>query len=133
MSRTPNYADVVAGTLGRVLKQDDRASGAAGRLYADLHEELVTNYYVKYYVQDDFTVAALVRRRDHVTDVIGVSKRNTTDPKNPLRGKSLALSRAIRQFVDASLTIMVADAQEELEYTSTLDPIPDPRPTAPTF
>lgn len=115
MSRIPNYADVVAGTIGRVLQQDDRAWGVEKTLFADFTEELLTKYRVQYYVQDDFTVAALVRLEDRVTTVVGVSKRNITDPKMPLRGKSLALSRAIRKHIQNRLTELTEQTQKDLE------------------
>lgn len=94
MNKTPNYADVVRGTLGRVLEQHSAPIG----MYSDLYDELIKTYCPKYFVQDGFTVATLVHRGSEITEFVGVSKRNASDPKLPLRGKSLALSRAIRSF-----------------------------------
>ena len=50
-----------------------------------------------YYMQDDFTVAVL--DKGNGKRYVGVSKRNASDHKNPIRGKSLALARAYKSAV----------------------------------
>ena len=100
MSKSPNYEAVVTGTLNRTLQQ----WASCGRSeflveYNTLHNELINLFYPVYFIQDDFTVATLVRQTDNKTMFVGVSKRNVEDPKLPIRGKSLSLSRAVRSLI----------------------------------
>lgn len=110
MNRVPNYADVVTGTLSRVLKQAGEWDNE-GLYYADLSDDLLNNYFPKYVIQGDFTVALLCRVKDQVTEFVGVSKRNVRDPRIPLRGKSLALARAIRTYALTQMQKTSEDAQ----------------------
>jgi hypothetical protein len=101
MSNTPNFEDVVIGTLGRTLSQHDLMYH-----YDSLHTELTSEWNVAYRVQDNFTTAVLFKTvgRDsgelRTEDMfVGVSKRNTQDRNLPIRGRSLALSRAVHAFL----------------------------------
>lgn len=96
MSRNPNYADVVTGTVGRVLEQGGYATYPM--FNPCVEETILTQYIPEYHMQDDFTVALLIRVDGGQTRVLGVSKRNAEDAKSPLRGKSLAVSRAVRKL-----------------------------------
>ena len=103
MSKSPEFKEVAAGTLNRALSQVDHLSpDVKQNTYNEMMNALL-NFEPSYYVQDDFTVALLLTRSGHASRFVGVSKRNVTDPKNPLRGKSLALSRAVRSFVNSRL------------------------------
>lgn len=114
MSTTPNYEAVVAGTVQKVIGKKTDV-----KLFNSLYEDLMDNYQVRYHRQDDFTVALLIDKNspadydDHV--YVGVSKRNPIDRASPLRGRALALSRAVRRMVESRL------AGEKEETTSATD------------
>lgn len=66
----------------------------------------LSKFDVRYFVQDDFTVALVSVVENGTIDhkYVGVSKRNPTDHKNVLRGRSLALSRALKSALKGYLT-----------------------------
>ncbi len=92
---TPNFTEVVTGTLKRLLEKKV--------LREDNHDSILTTVLeglgVQYFQQDDFTVAVLYEASDGKAMSVGVSKRNPTDQPMLLRGRSLALSRAVKEFV----------------------------------
>jgi hypothetical protein len=100
MSNTPNFEDVVVGTLGRTLEQHDLMYH-----YDSLHSELTNEWNVAYRVQDNFTTAVLFKSVSATAELrtedmfVGVSKRNAEDRNLPIRGRSLALSRAVHAFL----------------------------------
>jgi hypothetical protein len=112
----PNYQDVLSHTLNRMLdkgelpfKYNPGEPGDEGQqrsaVYGKYYDLLNHQYGVQFHHQGDFMVALLIPVQpaddDYVrTDYhIGVSKRNPTDPKVVIRGKSLALTRAFQNFV----------------------------------
>ena len=101
MGNTPNYADVVTGTLKRTLSQHE-----AMYHYDNLLGELTEQWNVAYRTQDNFTTAVLFNvGRDKLEELgpedmfVGVSKRNAEDRNLPIRGRSLALSRAVHALL----------------------------------
>ncbi len=94
-NNTPNFVEVVTGTLKRLLEKkvlrDDN--------FTTTQVTVLSGLGVQYFQQDDFTVAVLSETVTGKAVAAGVSKRNPTDQPMPLRGRSLALSRAVKEFV----------------------------------
>lgn len=91
-----SFDDVVTGTLDRAADQLNLSQVE----YANLHEA-ISQMAVQYTRQDKFTtIAVLVLKEDHQYVSVGASKRNPTDRPNDTRGKALALTRAVRLFVE---------------------------------
>jgi hypothetical protein len=88
----PDYQEVLTGTLGRAFN-------------GVIPEEIVRHFegtLAVYYVQDrHITVAAVVSDLGTLLGA-GASKRNPEDRPNALRGKALALTRAIRAAIVVS-------------------------------
>lgn len=97
MPRVPNYADVVTGTISKILEKE-LLNVLPADTFANLHDELSSMYYPVYHVQGEFTVALLTHVDSNATECVGVSKRNRADSPNALRGAATALSRAVRAF-----------------------------------
>ena len=95
MKAIPNFKAVTEGTIRRLVDKKILANS--------LVESTVTTVMFgtlpTYFQQGDFTVAILQNVDSGVPVAVGVSKRNPTDQKNLLRGRSLALSRAVKEFV----------------------------------
>lgn len=96
MSRNnPDFRAVTEGTVRRLADK---------KVLADnLIERTITTVTIgtlpTYFQQGDFTIALLQNVDTNEALAVGVSKRNPTDQKNLLRGRSLALSRAVKEFV----------------------------------
>lgn len=101
--RTPSFEDVVQGVATRIGEKRNIPLITLN----DVTTEVMSDYGVEYHIQGDFTVATMFtkscRDEDRVT-FVGVSKRNPTDRMNGLRGKALALSRAVRKTIEFELT-----------------------------
>jgi hypothetical protein len=93
-NNTPNFASVVEGVLNRMSEKDEVLELQHKNLY-----DSVLSLTPVYLAQDDFAIVLLVDTMIGNTVAVGVSKRNPIDQKNLLRGRSLALSRAVRGFV----------------------------------
>lgn len=85
MSINPDVKSVVDGVLRKIYENGSPS----------ISQDLVNNYNVRYFVQGEFTTAMLQNKEDPTKVFLGVSKRNPEDHKNPLRGRALALSRAV--------------------------------------
>lgn len=92
---TPEFVSVVEGVLNRLVEQNVLPAGR----YQEFHEMTVASTHPVYVQQDDFTVALLNSLTSGVTLAVGVSKRNPVDQRLPLRGRALAVSRAVRELV----------------------------------
>lgn len=57
-----------------------------------------SEHLIAYHVQDNFTVCVLFNALMHYVTGVGVAKREPGDKPDPLRGKEIALSRAIRNI-----------------------------------
>jgi mevalonate kinase len=90
----PDFESVVKGVVCRMLQYDQTNQQSIMESMSGLLSAIEPIYQQ----QDNFTVAVLVNKNDKTFRCLGVSKRNLEDPKNPLRGKALALSRAIRAY-----------------------------------
>lgn len=117
MNPTPNYPEVVSNTVLKAL-----GNNATSKIYNSIYEDLMDNYEVKYRRQDDFTVALLIDKHSPASDYdhvfVGVSKRNPIDHASPLRGRALALSRAVRRVVESRLRGEKEEAQPATNGTS---------------
>ena len=94
MSNIPEFESVVMGTLNSMVKKKELDHETMSRR----HVELTQGVFVNYFTQENFTVCTL-QNNDATILSIGVSKRNNGDEFNSLRGRALALTRAIREFV----------------------------------
>ncbi len=111
-SRFPDFRAVVNGTLIRLAEKGVLAADDLNEVNVTILEGLTP----KYFCQDDFTVAVLQSQgADNAVVAVGVSKRNPTDRPMVLRGRSLALSRAVKEFV----TKVVLPSLNETPYTDT--------------
>jgi len=97
MVRNPDYQSVVAGVVQRVFEKEQKLT------YDETQRVITTlldgGVQPTYHQQGDFTLATLLGPNGTMV-AFGISKRNPTDQKLPLRGRALALSRAVHQFVD---------------------------------
>lgn len=98
---TPEFVSVVEGVLNRLVEQ----KVLAGERYKEFHDLTVSAVVPQYVQQDDFTVALLNSTSSGVTLAVGVAKRNPIDARMPLRGRALAVSRAIRELVENQLRL----------------------------
>ncbi len=95
MARNPDYKAVIEGTLLRLMDKNILPADKFNVAFTTLYSGMTPIYHG----QDDFTVAILQNVNTNVVMAVGVSKRNPTDQRVPLRGRSLALSRAVKEFV----------------------------------
>lgn len=108
-NNTPEFVSVVEGVLNRLVEQ----KVLPGERYQEFHDMTTSSVQPQYVQQDDFTVALLNSTANNVTLAVGVSKRNPIDQRSPLRGRALAVSRAVRDLVleqlkAESITVKVA-------------------------
>lgn len=108
-NNTPEFVSVVEGVLNRLVEQ----KVLPGERYQEFHDMTTNSVQPQYVQQDDFTVALLNSTANNVTLAVGVSKRNPIDQRSPLRGRALAVSRAVRDLVleqlkAESITVKVA-------------------------
>lgn len=90
----PDLENVIVGTLSRICGDDQQA-------YADTYE-LFTGAQVQYFVQDQFITIAVLTTSAGLLLGAGASKRNPIDKPNNLRGRAIALSRAVRSAVQTN-------------------------------
>lgn len=95
-NQNPVLGDMAANIIAR------NSTGFA-TVDADLHRQsfvdFVTNKLdVDYHYDGPFTIAIVRSSKTGVVVTCGASKRNAEDPHLPIRGKSLALSRALFNF-----------------------------------
>jgi hypothetical protein len=90
--------DVETVVTSALTKYLERAAEVNSNL--DQNKVLVAfgGYDVEFFKQDDFTAALLTMPGGK--KFVGISKRNKTDNPIPIRGRSLALSRAVKHAVD---------------------------------
>lgn len=113
MSSVPNFEEVTTGTVERMME-----SYKFNHKFKDsMLSDLLSNYEVSYVHQGSFTVSLLTDRETRVTEFVGVSKQNPEDSRNTLRGRALALSRAVRALVVDRLE---TNNKEDLSETVTM-------------
>ena len=91
----PDFRAVVEGTLLRLMSKNVLPTDKFNVAFTTIYSGMVPQYFS----QGDFTVATLQNVNTNDIMAIGVSKRNPTDNRLPLRGRSLALNRAVVAFV----------------------------------
>lgn len=91
---TPDFNSVTRNTADRALTQLKKVD-----MLPSIAEYITDHLVAVYTSQGDFTVALLMDKRNKQVYTLGVSKRNPDDRFNPLRGKCLALSRAVKAYV----------------------------------
>jgi hypothetical protein len=96
----PNTSEVAKNVVAKNVKG---MNGVADTVAKNLLDGL-GRYRVEYHLFGDFTTAVLVPFSGATEVYVGVSKRNPTDRKNQMRGKSLSLARAVQAYVTSQMT-----------------------------
>ena len=83
-------------------------NGTLNRIYGDakppeIVTQLLTDLRVSYVIQDEYTTIAVLSTSNDAFVSAGASKRNPVDRQNNLRGRALALSRAVRNCVQGCI------------------------------
>lgn len=98
----PDVESVVAGTWLRVIGETMVGQVGEPASMQEMHLAKLLSGRAIYHVQDSFiTVAALVTTEGEYM-ASGASKRNPIDKPNGLRGRALALSRAVRNYIQTN-------------------------------
>lgn len=83
----PDFNAVVTGTVNRTSSLEDARSR---------YMKLFEGAHPVYYIQDQFITIAAIVNADGKLLAAGASKRNPIDKQNNMRGRAIALTRAVR-------------------------------------